>query len=129
MSAILRRVSGLLRAALEAPSLVKVGAGSGLCAGLTLGFMVSAPVGIVLGLSLGATVGIVAGIVMDRDDKRSNHRTRQLDDIIGVTSGSLGAPPSIHPPPPGDDEDAPLSLAEREAWVTEWMTPPPPHVA
>lgn len=136
MSAI-HRLSSLtrttLRAALDAPSLVKVGAGSGLLAGLTLGFMVSAPVGIVLGLSLGATVGIVAGIVMDRDDQRSGQRNRQLDDIIGVTSGSLGAPPSIHPPAPDDDEPPPMSAEEKEAelrsWVTEWMTPATPAVS
>jgi hypothetical protein len=117
------------------PVLVKAGAVCGLLAGLPIGMMVSAPVGIVFGLSLGASVGIMAGIVMDRDEKRSSHRTKQLDDIIGVTSGSLGAPPSIPPPAPlPDDEDETecvdgrMSEVELKAWVTEWMTPPPPHV-
>jgi hypothetical protein len=111
------------------PVLVKAGAGCGVLAGLPIGMMVSAPVGIVFGLSLGASVGIMAGIVMDRDEKRSSHRTKQLDDIIGVTSGSLGAPPpSVHPPPMDEEEDGRLSEVELKAWVTEWMTPPPPHV-
>jgi hypothetical protein len=84
--------------------------------------MVSAPVGLILGLSLGATVGIVCGVVMDRDEQRTSRRTRELDDIIGVTSGSLGAPPSV-PPPEYDHVERERELA---SWVTEWMTPPPP---
>jgi len=112
----------VFRSAIKTPPLVKAGALCGLVAGLSIGIMVSATVGIVFGLSLGATVGIVAGIVMDRDEKRMSLRTKQLDDIIGVTSGSLGAPPSVPPPPDTSRED------ELKSWVTEWLTPPPPQV-
>jgi len=110
------------------PVLVKAGAGCGLLAGLAIGVMVSAPVGIVFGLSLGASVGIMAGIVMDRDEQRSSQRERQLDEIIGVTSGNLGSPPASLPPMQDIDEepDGRLSETERKAWVTEWMTPTPP---
>lgn len=104
------------------PPLVRVGAACGALAGLSVGMMVGAPVGILLGLSWGAGIGVVAGIVMDRDDKRSSYRTRQLDDIIGVTSGSLGAPPSVPPRTEEDDE------RDLRAWVTEWLTPPAPPV-
>jgi hypothetical protein len=115
----LRSVVGLVK---RVPPLVRVGTACGVLAGLAIGMVVSAPVGILLGVSLGASVGIVAGIVMDLDEKRSSHRTRQLDEIIGVTSGSLGAPPSV--PPPSDEDHE----RELRAWVTEWLTPPVPPV-
>ncbi len=104
------------------PPLVKVGACCGIAAGGSIGLMVSPFVGIVFGLSLGASAGILAGIVMDAEDKRSSLRTKKLDDVIGVTRGSLGAP-SIPPP-------LARSIRERElkAWVSEWMTPPAPQV-
>jgi hypothetical protein len=114
----------MVGAVVRAPMLVKAGAVSGLLAGLSVGLMVSAPAGIMVGISLGASIGIVAGVVMDREEKRSNERTRHLDDIIGVTSGSLGAPPSVLPPPLDEDREREQEL---RSWVTEWMTPPPPH--
>jgi hypothetical protein len=86
------------------PLLVKAGAGCGLFAGVVAGAM-NGPPGIVLGLGLGMVVGVIAGIVMDRDDKRRSVRTRELDDIIGTTSGSLGVPRGSIPPPSTDDEE------------------------
>lgn len=126
-------VGRVVRSFVQAPPLVKVGGACGVLAGLSIGLMVSAPAGIVFGLSIGASIGIVAGIVMDRDAQRESYRHRQLDEIIGVTSGSLGAPPSIPPPPNArehdEDEHGPKSSeADLRSWVTEWMTPPPPHV-
>lgn len=111
--------------AMQAPLFVKACCGSGVLAGLAVGLVVSTPAGVILGIVFGTAVGVVAGIVMDREDRRGAQRTRELDDIIGVTSGSLGAPPSI-PPPPNQDEEH--RQAELRSWVTEWMTPPPPHV-
>jgi hypothetical protein len=106
----------------NAPMLVKAGGGFGLVAGLALGLIVSAPVGIVLGLSLGAIVGIICGTVMDHEDQRTSLRSRELDAIIGVTTGNLGAPPSVPPAAPdGVDKTAELAI-----WLAEWMTPPPP---
>ena len=114
----------MVRAAMRAPMLVKAGAVSGLLSGLSVGLVVSAPAGIMVGVSLGASIGIVAGIVMDREDRRTNDRERRLDEIIGVTSGSLGAPPSV--PPPGGEGRGERHDDELRAWMTEWLTPPPP---
>jgi hypothetical protein len=101
-----------------APLLVRAGAGCGLFAGVAVGLMIGpASVGLVLGIGFGLAVGLVCGIVMDREDKRSIHRGKELDDIIGVTSGSLGTPSGTIPPPPPD---------ENAAWLAEWLTPPPP---
>ena len=110
---------GLLK---KVPPLVRVGAVSGALGGASVGVMTGTPAGVLLGLVLGVGAGTVAGVVMDRDDKRSSHRTRQLDDIIGVTNGSLGAPPSV---PSRSEEDHEREL---RAWVTEWLTPPAPPV-
>ena len=107
----------------NAPMLVKAGTGCGVVAGLALGLIVSAPVGIVLGLSLGAIVGIAAGTVMDHEDQRTSLRSRELDAIIGVTTGNLGSPPSVPPREADDGEDRAQELA---TWLAEWMTPPPP---
>lgn len=110
-----------------APLLVKAGAGCGIAGGLAIGAMVSAPVvGLGFGVVFGAIAGIAAGVVMDRDDRRGAARMRHLDEVIGVTSGSLGAPPSAAIDAGWDAEDR---EAELRSWVTEWMTPPPPRVA
>ncbi len=113
------------------PPLVKVGACSGILAGASIGMMVSPMIGFVFGVSLGASAGILAGIVMDSEDKRRSLRTRKLDDIIGVTSGSLGRP-SRPPPLPWERqrerETQRARARELDSWVTEWMTPPAPHV-
>jgi hypothetical protein len=116
---------GLLDHVLRVPLLVKAGTACGAVAGLTLGFMVSAQVGI-LGVALGATVGIVCGVVMDRDERRFNHRTRELDDIIGITKGSLGTPSRISIPPP---LPTPNRDEELRSWLAEWMTPAPPRTS
>jgi hypothetical protein len=113
----------------HAPALVKAGAGCGVVAGLALGLIVSAPVGIVLGLTLGALAGIAAGTVMDREDQRTSLRSRELDAIIGVTTGNLGSPPSVPPcAEDADDEGGVHKADELASWLAEWMTPPPPAV-
>jgi hypothetical protein len=100
-------------------NLVRAGAGCGFCAGVAVGLMIGpASVGLLLvGTIVGTAVGVVCGIVMEREDKRASRRGKELDDIIGVTSGSLGTPSGSIPPPPPD---------EKQAWLAEWLTPPPP---
>jgi hypothetical protein len=128
--ASVRETFGLMA---RAPSLVKAGAFCGAFAGLSVGAMVSATAGLLLGAALGATVGVIAGVVMDREERRSSHRTKQLDDIIGVTSGSLGAPSSARGESSVREEMSSEELErEREqalkTWMTEWLTPPAPGV-
>ncbi len=114
-------MGSIIGKALNASLFVKACAASGLLAGFSVGVIVSSAAGVVLATAFGTLVGTVAGVVMDREAERAAQRNRELDDIIGVTSGSLGAPPSIPPPPPHEDP-------ELRSWVTEWMTPPPPQV-
>jgi hypothetical protein len=71
-------------------------------AGMLTGAAVGAaagPPGIVAGAVLGAVAGTVAGAALDADARARSQRTRELDAVIGVTDGSLGAPNLLHPPP------------------------------
>ena len=114
----MRIANRVLVAVRRAPLLVKAGAGCGLLAGVATGLMIGPPsVGLTCGVLLGVAVGLVSGIVMERDDKRRIERTKHLDDVIGITSGSMGTPRGSIPPPPPD---------ELAAWAAEWLTPPPP---
>lgn len=94
----------------------------GLVGGLAMGAMTSHAIGIVLCGMFGALAGAICGHVIDREEQRAHDRTRHLDDIIGITNGSMGAPPGSIPPPAPDDS------AELEIWAREWLTPPPPTV-
>ncbi len=102
----------------RASTLLKAGAGCGLFAGVATGLMIGPPsVGLAFGVFIGLAVGIVSGKVMEREELRRTERSKHLDDVIGVTSGSLGTPSGSIPPPPPD---------ELAAWAAEWLTPPPP---
>ncbi len=113
---------GLFDMMAKVPPLVKAGGACGMAGGVAIGAMVSTPsVGFACGIAFGTCAGVVCGIVMDRDDKRSSHRTRELDEIIGITSGSMGTPRGSIPPPSTERAD------ELRAWASEWLTPPPPQ--
>jgi hypothetical protein len=94
-----------------------VGIVLGLLSGLVTG-MVAGTVGALVGLGAGFVAGVVAGTAMRRDEGRRSARSRELDSIIGVHGGSLGAGPVVMPVPP--EETA------RQQWLAEWLTPPPP---
>jgi hypothetical protein len=96
-----------------------VGAGS--LAGAAMGIALSAPSGLVASTILGGVVGAVAGVVIDREDRRASARTRELDAMLGINGVERGG---------GSPSDVTGTERERElrAWVTEWMTPQPPHV-
>lgn len=104
--------------------LIKAGAIGGFLSGIALGAMVSPGVGIAAGAICGSAIGLCAGLVMEREEKRKSARTRELDDIIGTTSGSLGRS-SMIPPLPSEEV---LREAAQRRWVTEWLTPPAPAV-
>lgn len=95
---------------------------SGVVGGFALGAVVG-PVGVVTGVLLGVGVGLVAGQVMAREEAKASARSRELDDIIGVTHGRIGAAPL--PPSLYDTEDPPPT-SMLEDWASEWLTPPPP---
>jgi hypothetical protein len=59
---------------------------------------------------------------MHREQTRERARTEHLDDIIGITNGSMGTPPGSIPPEPFDADP------ELASWAHEWLTPPPPAV-
>lgn len=117
---------GVMRTWIDAiskvPPLVKAGAACGMAGGVAVGAMVSPPsVGLACGIVLGTCAGIACGVVMDREEKRAGHRTRELDEIIGITSGSMGTPRGSIPPPDTTQAD------ELRHWASEWLTPPPPQ--
>ncbi len=104
------------------PMMVKACFGAGSLAGAAMGIALSAPSGLIASILLGGAVGAVAGVVIDREERRASARTRELDGILGITGVGSGA---VSP--------SEASVTEREqelrAWVTEWMTPQPPHVS
>jgi uncharacterized membrane protein len=76
------------------------GGASGAIAGALVG-AAAGPPGALAGAIIGAVAGALAGAVIDKDSAESEERTRELDDEIGVTSGTIGAPNLKHPPPTG----------------------------
>src|SRR5688572_19515948 len=102
----------------RAPLLLRAGMLCGLFTGLVVGAMGSPLiVGLFGGALVGASIGTIAGFAMHLTDQRRVYRTKELDDIIGVTKGSLGtAPGSI---PPGDLRCDPHAVLELESWRTE----------
>ena len=95
---------------------VLVGVASSAAGGVVIGAM-TGPVGVGIGLALGAVSGLIIGLVIEGEERRSDARTRELDEIIGSTTGDMSA--------------GPVSLVsaeaeERKRWAEEWLTPPPP---
>jgi hypothetical protein len=73
------------------------GGAGGAIAGAALG-AVAGPPGIIAGAVLGGLVGAIAGAAVERGAERASDRTRELDQVIGVMGGDLGAPNLEHPP-------------------------------
>jgi len=73
------------------------GAASGALVGGLVG-VAAGPVGVAAGALLGGIVGALAGAVLDDDASRRAARTRELDAVIGVSGGTIGAPNLKHPP-------------------------------
>jgi hypothetical protein len=94
---------------------------SGVVGGVAIGAFMG-PIGVALGLGLGLAAGFVAGRAIDKEDRRASKRTKELDAIIGITEGSLGADPASLVPPPLE----PQVTEEAQTWLSEWLTPPPP---
>jgi nucleotide-binding universal stress UspA family protein len=80
---------------------------TGAIAGAATGAL-AGPAGAIAGAAIGTVIGAVAGRVMSSEDERTDAHDRDLDDAIGVTKGSLGAPPETKRP-------SRAALAEAEA--------------
>jgi hypothetical protein len=73
------------------------GAAGGAIAGAAVG-SIAGPVGAAAGAVIGGVVGAVVAKVSDEEADRVSFHDNELDEAIGVTSGSLGAPNLKHPP-------------------------------
>lgn len=73
------------------------GAASGAFVGAVVG-AAAGPAGVAAGAVIGGIAGALAGAVLDRDSAEHAARTRELDAVIGVSEGDLGAPNLKHPP-------------------------------
>ena len=98
---------------------VVVGVISAAAGGVVIGAM-TGPVGLGIGLVMGALCGMIIGLVLEGEEHRRDARTRELDAIIGSTTGDMSA--------------GPVSLVSEEAedrkrWAEEWLTPPPPAMS
>ena len=102
-----------------------VGAILGISAGIVMGIMAGVTGGII-GLCVGGVAGVIAGTAMLRDEGHKAARSRELDAIIGVHGGDIGAAPVSMPPPALEDEALEEDAGARERWLAEWLTPPPP---
>jgi hypothetical protein len=105
------------------PASIAASLASGVVGGVSIGALIG-PLGVALGLGLGLAIGFAAGRVIEKEERRALKRTKELDAIIGITEGSLGAGPvSLVPSAPegGVSEEA-------QTWLSEWLTPPPPVV-
>jgi hypothetical protein len=99
---------------------ILAGALSGIACGVVLGAM-TGPFGVVVGIGMGLPVGLIVGLVIEGEEERRDLRTRELDAIIGTTTGDMSAGPVSLVSQDADD-----SREELERWATEWLTPPPP---
>ena len=73
------------------------GGASGALAGAVLGAGAGPP-GMVAGAVIGSVAGALAGGVLDRESSKKVAYSRELDAVIGVSEGELGAPNLKHPP-------------------------------
>jgi outer membrane lipoprotein SlyB len=73
------------------------GVASGALAGAVLGAGAGPP-GMVAGAVIGSVAGALAGAVLDRESSKQAAHTRELDAVIGISEGELGAPNLKHPP-------------------------------
>jgi hypothetical protein len=131
--------AGIARLAVMQRRPLIAGALSGVASGIALG-AITGPIGVVFGMWLGVGVGLMAGYVLAREDETRSVRTQELDSIIGITRGSLGAGrlsaqvagaesrnARVAGDAEGDGDEMP-AYSSKEAWLKEWLTPPPPVV-
>jgi hypothetical protein len=88
------RVGGLV----QSGALRVVREAQGLAAGVAFG-SAAGPHGAITGAILGGIAGTLAGAALDNAAARQAQHEEELDRVIGVIGGELGAPNLDHPPP------------------------------
>jgi hypothetical protein len=73
------------------------GAASGAFIGGVIG-VAAGPAGVAAGAIIGSIAGALAGAALDQEASDQATRTRELDAVIGVSGGDLGASNLKHPP-------------------------------
>lgn len=63
------------------------------------GGAIAGPPGMIAGAVIGGVVGALAAMALETETVLRAERDRELDDVIGVTDGDIGAPNLEHPPP------------------------------
>lgn len=73
------------------------GAAGGAIAGAAVG-SIAGPVGAAAGAVIGGVVGALVAKVADEEAERVSLHDKELDAVIGVSGGDMGAPNLKHPP-------------------------------
>jgi nucleotide-binding universal stress UspA family protein len=94
---ILRELDGSQSTREHDRAYVGAAAMSGAVAGVATGAL-AGPAGAIAGGAIGTVIGAIAGAVMKREDARADAHDHELDDVIGVTRGTLGTPPETKRP-------------------------------
>lgn len=86
---------------------------SGAVAGAIVG-AVAGPLGALAGGAIGSAIGAMAGATLERAEHQREVHDRELDDDIGITSGSMGTPAETKHPSPEVLEEARASDEARK---------------
>ena len=70
---------------------------AGALTGATCG-AIAGPIGAMAGAVIGSAIGALAAVVIDKNVADQDARDAELDRVIGVSGGELGAPNLEHPP-------------------------------
>jgi nitroreductase len=88
----------------------EAGAIAGELAGAVVG-SAAGPVGAVTGMILGGVAGALTGKVLEDEQRRSEAKDSQLDEIIGVMGGEMGVPRQVAADQPSTDSAGAPTLA------------------
>ena len=104
------------------------GAAAGAFAGALVGACAGPP-GVIAGAILGGAAGAMVGRGMDAQASADSAHSRELDAVIGVSEGDIGAPNLTHPPATvGAYSSASAGIeASREETPAEGPFQPPPE--
>lgn len=93
----------------------EAGAIAGEVAGAVVG-SAAGPVGAVAGMILGGVAGALTGKVIEDEQRRSEAKDAQLDEIIGVMGGEMGVPREVSADEPSPDPAGGPTLPSGQRW-------------